>query len=86
MTERTKTENELTVTLTKMVENSRAILKSELKITLLEDRNITQEVIGTTLALIDEDCDNKLDLIPGVIKGMLDLADTNAQKMALESI
>ena len=81
MANRKQTEKRLTNTLTKMVENSRESLTYELSLLLTEN----QEVVETTLELINEDCDKKLLMIPSVIKGMLDQADENAQKIALGS-
>ncbi len=77
MTERKKLEKELSITLTKIIENSRATLKEQI---LTELKDETDLVKITTEAFIDKDCDTKLLKIPSVIKGMLDEADANAEK------
>ncbi len=72
-------EKELTVTLTKMVKNSEQVLMNEIELTMQdEDELITLK----TIELVKEDCDKKLLLIPDVIKGMLDEADNNAERIS----
>ena len=66
-------EEELTKTLTNMLEDSRTTLKSEIGYELNSD------TYANICDIIDEDIDNKLLLIPSTIKLMLDDAEEKAE-------
>lgn len=82
---RARLKKELTTTLTKLVENSRDTLKAEIAIALRDDPEMTEEVVAKTIEIIDDDCDHKLTLIPGVVKGLIKDADDKANKAALQA-